>query len=293
MIYNKWSLIAVLLSTIISNPVNENVNTINKSVIRKENINREIKKELIIEENKINTEVTRFNVDGLILREGVSSEEVLRVKKFLKEKGYMDIKEDYFFGSNMKKAVVAYQTSNYLESDGIIGKKTYQTINKDMEINSINIPTVEIEMPEKIPNGDWIIINKTSNTLYHIKGKELINKYPVATGKEPGYTPEGKFTIVVKYKNPYWGGAGRYTPVRGGDPKNPLGKRWIGLSVGGGGQYGIHGNADKKSIGKFASLGCIRMFNEDVEYLYEIINKETPVWVGREDRLIKYGIYFN
>ena len=60
------------------------------------------------------------------------------------------------------------------------------------------------------------------------------------------------------------------------DPTNPLGEHWIGLegvdgdAVGRGG-FGIHGTIEPESIGKAVSLGCIRMHNDDVEFLYGLM----------------------
>ena len=224
-------------------------------------------------------EIIEFNIDGLQLREGISSDEVLRVKRFLDLKGYTDLVEGYYFDIHMKNIVIEYQKENGLNPDGIIGPKTFTAINEDMKTNAISIPDIIIQLPETVPNNQWILINKESNTLYHYNHRELINKYPIASGKTPTHTPEGKFTIVTKFVNPYWGGAGKYTPIKGGAPNNPLGKRWLGLSIGGGGTYGIHGNADVHSIGKHVSLGCIRLFNEDIELLFDIIDYHTPVWI--------------
>lgn len=161
-----------------------------------------------------------------------------------------------------------------------------------MELKGINIPEIQLIFTKEIPENQWIVINKSNNTLYHLTGENLISKYPVATGKLPQYTPEGKFTIVSKLINPAWGGAGRHTPVKGGAPNNPLGKRWMGLSIKGGGVYGIHGNSAKDSIGRYISLGCVRMFNEDVEYLFDLIENGTPVWIGGEEVLEEYGVVF-
>ena len=224
------------------------------------------------------TQIIEFKINGMQLKEGIASDEVLRIKRFLMIKGYT-LEEGYYFDSNTKSEVIKYQKENGLNPDGIIGPKTFGVINEDMKTNSINIPCIEIELPEIVPNGKWILIHKGSNTLYHYDHRELINRYPIATGKSPGHTPEGKFTIITKFINPYWGGAGRYQPIKGGAPNNPLGKRWLGLSIGGGGTYGIHGNADSYSIGKFTTLGCIRMFNEDIELLFDIIDYHTPVWI--------------
>jgi lipoprotein-anchoring transpeptidase ErfK/SrfK len=55
-----------------------------------------------------------------------------------------------------------------------------------------------------------------------------------------------------------------------------LGKFWIGLAGTDGqaiGQtsYGIHGTIDPDSIGKMASMGCIRLRNEDIALVYEML----------------------
>jgi len=258
-----------------------------------EEINKEIKEVLpeeVHKEQKV--EIIKFDINGLMLREGVSSEEVLKLKSFLKKKGYKDITDGYYFDNKTKSIVARYQQDNGLQSDGIVGKNTYQRINEDMELNRIRISEIELEFTFEIPIGNFIMINKSSNTLYHIKEKKIVKKYPVATGKLPQYTPEGKFTIVTKYTNPAWGGAGKHKPIKGGEPNNPLGKRWMGLSIRGGGSYGIHGNSNKNSIGKYISLGCVRMYNEDVESIYDLIDKGTPVWIGNEIKLKEYGAVF-
>jgi len=260
---------------------------------RQEEIDKEIKEilpEEVQEEQK--AEIIKFDINGLMLREGISSDEVLKLKSFLKKKGYTDIVDGYYFDNKIKNIVARYQKENGLQSDGIVGKNTYQKINEDMELNKISISEIEVEFTSEISIGDFIIINKSSNTLYHIKEKKIVKKYPVATGKLPEYTPEGKFTIVTKYVNPAWGGAGKHKPIKGGEPNNPLGKRWMGLSIRGGGSYGIHGNSNKNSIGKYISLGCVRMYNEDVEALYNLIDKGTPVWIGNETKLREYGAIF-
>jgi lipoprotein-anchoring transpeptidase ErfK/SrfK len=122
------------------------------------------------------------------------------------------------------------------------------------------------------------------------KGSDTVKKYPVAVGNPPSLTPEGRFKIVIKVVNPMWGGGGYAQPVAGGVPENPLGYRWMGLDLGGGVEYGIHGNNAPYSIGTNASHGCVRMINSDVESLYEIVSVDTPVWIGSEDFLEKNGI---
>jgi lipoprotein-anchoring transpeptidase ErfK/SrfK len=126
----------------------------------------------------------------------------------------------------------------------------------------------------------FILIDKSTNKLYFYEEGELVKSFPVATGKKPSYTPEGLFTIHEKIKNrPYY-----KEKIKGGDPKNPLGDRWLGLKVTVNGKtsyaYGIHGNNNEKSIGKYVSAGCIRMHNKDVRWLYEQIKTSTPVYIA-------------
>jgi lipoprotein-anchoring transpeptidase ErfK/SrfK len=121
--------------------------------------------------------------------------------------------------------------------------------------------------------GYKIEIDKSVNQLTLYKDDTIVNVFPVATGKEPSLTPEGIFSITVKIVNPYYG----KLKIPGGSPKNPLGYRWLGLNLGGGGEYGIHGTNNPSSIGKYASAGCIRMNNEDVSWLFDTIPVGTPV----------------
>lgn len=292
----KFILLVALLSSSTVN-IQENIEP-NNLVITEEieviDIHGGVIQEESIEESieDLQTDIARFNTNGLLLKEGMSNEQVLRIKKFLLAKGYTDITEDYYFDNKLKEVIINYQQSKGLSTDGIIGMNTYSKINEDMKLYNINIPERQVAFIEDVPSGSWIIINKSNNTLYHLNEKDIVARYSVATGKTPSHTPEGKFSIVTKSVNPAWGGAGRYTPVKGGAPNNPLGKRWMGLSINGGGLYGIHGNSNYGSIGRYVSLGCVRMFNEDVEYLYDIIGKGTPVWIGNETKLNGYGILF-
>lgn len=43
--------------------------------------------------------------------------------------------------------------------------------------------------------------------------------------------------------------------------------------------YLIHGTPDEDSIGSYASHGCVRMFNHDVEKLYGMVEKGIPVFI--------------
>ena len=113
------------------------------------------------------------------------------------------------------------------------------------------------------------------NKLAFFSDGKLVRTFPVATGRTKSLTPEGSFKIVVKIKNrPYY-----KEKIPGGDPRNPLGDRWMGLEVNGtyGTTYAIHGNSNENSIGKYVSSGCIRMHNDDIHWLFPKVEKNTRV----------------
>lgn len=184
-----------------------------------------------------------------------------------------------------RNSLLRFQAENNLTVDGIIGKETNKAL------TSKNKRVVD-KVPKEIKNKEWfIVINKDKKILTVYKNGEVYKKYPVALGKSSTPTPNYKFTIINKIVNPDWGGmGGKYKPIKGGDPKNPLGKRWLGLSTEKYWGYGIHGNSDPYSIGKYISHGCIRMINEDIEELFQYIPIKTDVWIGTEKVLNKWGI---
>jgi lipoprotein-anchoring transpeptidase ErfK/SrfK len=84
----------------------------------------------------------------------------------------------------------------------------------------------------------------------------------------------GTFKIVNKLPNPTWFKAGAVLPSD--SPENILGSRWLGLDKKG---YGIHGTTMPQDLGKQVTAGCVRMKNEEVEELYDIVGTGTEVTV--------------
>jgi lipoprotein-anchoring transpeptidase ErfK/SrfK len=143
-----------------------------------------------------------------------------------------------------------------------------------------------------LPGDPFLIINKQTNEVAFINENRVQTVVGAATGKTGEMTPEGLFTVTVKAVNPYY----RKKDIPGGDPRNPLGKRWIGFDARDtdGRTYGIHGTNDPSSIGKYISQGCIRLQNEAVESLFEYIPLGTKILVITTDKsfqqlAIEYG----
>lgn len=134
---------------------------------------------------------------------------------------------------------------------------------------------VSMPQAEAASKGQLIIINKSTNELAFFENGELVKTFPVATGRTEELTPEGRFPIVNKIKNrPYYTGG-----IPGGDPRNPLGDRWLGIHARGtyGTTYAIHGNNNPDSIGKYVSAGCVRMHNSDIHWLFDRVKLYTDV----------------
>lgn len=122
-----------------------------------------------------------------------------------------------------------------------------------------------------------IRLNLPNLALSYYENGKLMRVYPVAAGKNSSRTPIGNYRVINKAKNPTWAPSGSGLSIPPG-PRNPLGSRWIGFKP----SYGIHGNNRPNSIGRFVSLGCVRLYNFHVEELYDKINIGCPVKITYE-----------
>jgi hypothetical protein len=118
-------------------------------------------------------------------------------------------------------------------------------------------------------------IDLTQRTLTLLDGETTVLTTPVAIGSEEAPTPTGRFSIVDKLVTGNDGGA--YGPYA------------LGLSghsevltefAGGDGQIGIHGTNDPDSIGEAVSHGCIRVPNDVITQLNDLLPLGTPVVIG-------------
>jgi lipoprotein-anchoring transpeptidase ErfK/SrfK len=128
--------------------------------------------------------------------------------------------------------------------------------------------------------GPVIVIRRNSNKLFLYTGTKYRRFFAVATGQSQYPTPLGRFTIVVKWRNPWWyppnsPWAQGQKPIPPG-PNNPLGTRWMGLSAPG---VGIHGTPSDASIGYSVSHGCIRMHIPQAEWLFNHVEIGTTVFI--------------
>ena len=108
-------------------------------------------------------------------------------------------------------------------------------------------------------------------------GSMFITTYRVGLGQDDS-TPTGTWMVEPsrKLRNPTYFSPRGQGIIEADDPKNPLGKYWIGLTGTEGqalGQlsYGIHGTIDPTSIGHMSSLGCIRLGDADIAQVFQLL----------------------
>lgn len=131
----------------------------------------------------------------------------------------------------------------------------------------------------KVPRGPFNLKIHKSRFRMDIYLQDLyVRSFPVGLGIDNG-TPEGKWTVKNRLPNPTYyppASAENKRIIPPDDPTNPLGEHWIGLEGTEGATlgrtgYGIHGTIEPESIGKAASMGCIRMHNNDVAFVYKLM----------------------
>lgn len=161
-----------------------------------------------------------------------------------------------------------------------IAGKFDTTVELIMKINNLSSDLIHPNNNLFVFDGNFSIhVSKTYNYLDLLSNGKLFKRYSVGTGKM-GKTPTDTFTIYDKMKNPAWTRPSDRQIIEFGDPENLLGTRWMAIespthSLDDG--FGIHGTWENDSIGTQSSSGCIRMINEQVEELFDLVVRKTVV----------------
>lgn len=153
----------------------------------------------------------------------------------------------------------------------------------------IILPTAFI-LPHAAREG--IVINIAAMRLFYFPARkanepQVIYTFPIGIGRVGFATPEGTTKVLRKAKDPIWrpGPGVRAEHAKDGEilpavvpagPDNPLGNRAMYLGWPG---YLIHGTNKPAGVGLRSSHGCIRLFPEDVELLYELVKPGEKVTV--------------
>ncbi|MGI9262364.1 MAG: L,D-transpeptidase family protein, partial [Woeseiaceae bacterium] len=145
---------------------------------------------------------------------------------------------------------------------------------------------------------EGIVLNIASKRLFYFPAinageKQTVLTYPIGIGRVGWETPLGSSAVIAKARDPQW-----YVPrsVRQehaelGDPlpaivppgpDNPLGKFVLKLDLPG---YLIHGTNQPYGVGMRVSHGCVRLYPENIELLYELVGLGEPVTIINEPYL--------
>ena len=167
-------------------------------------------------------------------------------------------------------------------------------------VNSAATTQVERDLTESVRRNissfrtlDWrsyfdntrkgaILVDIDSRAVHYWSEDQSIYKlYPSSVPLTEDLTRRGRTSIILKDPEPDW----RPTPsmkqrnpewpdyIPPG-PDNPLGTRSMHLSWT---YYRIHGTHDTRKIGRRSSNGCIGLYNEHIEELYEMAQVGTQV----------------
>ena len=139
-----------------------------------------------------------------------------------------------------------------------------------------------------------LVLDRRNRHLTVLENGRQLRRFPVAVGRPGWETPVGRFAVIERVADPSWEHPATGETVPPG-PANPLGSRWIGfhrdclgrsgfngrehLVVEGCVSSGFHGTPNRDSVGQAVSHGCVRLFDEHVQELFELVRLGTPVTV--------------
>jgi len=149
-----------------------------------------------------------------------------------------------------------------------------------MRINNIGRPEV-LRAGEmiKVINGPFharIYCSTFTMDLY--LQDSYVRSFPVVLGQAGMETPTGYWVVkpAGKLISPTWTDPTTGRRYEANDQDYPLGSRWIGLegirgAAKGRTGFAIHGTKNQKELGTARSRGCIRLYDEDVKLVYDLL----------------------
>jgi len=166
------------------------------------------------------------------------------------------------------------------------------------EGTAILLPTQYV-LPQVERQG--VVLNIASKRLFYFPAAgdgetQKVLTYPIGIGRVGWETPLGDTTVVSKARDPHWWvpASVRREHAEIGDPlpsvvppgpDNPLGHRVLKLDMPG---YLIHGTNAPYGVGMRVSHGCVRLYPENIELLYELVGIGEAVTIVNEPYLFGY-----
>ncbi|MCA9408531.1 MAG: L,D-transpeptidase family protein [Candidatus Omnitrophica bacterium] len=187
------------------------------------------------------------------------------------QKEYEDINMRLIFSNTPAPQTVIHEVVSG-DTLGKLAKKYGTTIELIKLKNNLKNDIIRIGQRLTIWSQPFnIFVDKSQNILILKNGDEVLKVYDVSTGSNNS-TPVGEFIVKSRLIDPVWFHNGAIVPAD--SPRNVLGTRWLGFDLPG---YGIHGTVEPENIGQQVTAGCVRMRNEEVEELFNLIPQGTKV----------------
>jgi len=216
----------------------------------------------------------------LVLMRGMTVVPVGNVQEQLMFKGFPLGEVDNVFGLRTELAVRQFQASVGIPETGIVDAETWRLLFDGLPLpgdacfpdDPPNAATAD--PPGPADSGADVSVRQATQSrqplsiqiglaqrrLVLLRGGVEAAHYPVAVGKPATPTPTGSWTVLNKAFNP--GGV--------------FGTRWMAFTRRG---HGMHGTNQPQSIGHAVSNGCVRMYNADVEALFDQVQVGVPVLI--------------
>jgi lipoprotein-anchoring transpeptidase ErfK/SrfK len=153
---------------------------------------------------------------------------------------------------------------------------------RDQQMASVPRSTFTVRtVGYRVPKGQIIILTSERRLLYFFQDSMAL-EFTIGVARR-NLQRLGSTEVVLKRREPTWVPTALQHRVYrnlpgavGPGPKNPLGTRALNLTIP---MIRIHGTNDDNAIGEALSDGCFRMYNRDIEYLFEIVPLGTKVTI--------------
>lgn len=162
----------------------------------------------------------------------------------------------------------------------VLGKKFNVPYGILMQINNISDPrSLRAGDTIKVINGPFHCkIYRSTFTMDLYLQDTFVRSFSIGIGKSETETPTGVWVVKSNGKlvSPTWTDPDTGKTYESGDSGYPLGARWIGLvglkgEAKGRSGFAIHGTKNPEQLGSAGSRGCIRLHDEDVKLVYDIL----------------------
>lgn len=208
----------------------------------------------------------------------MSQQQVSLIKKELSA-----LSEKWLFSQTIyseDKLCGSYKVENG-DTPTAIGRKFNVPWEIIMRINNISNPlSLRAGETIKVIKGPFHCrVCRSTFTMNLFLQDTFVRSFTVSLGKPGMETPTGHWKVKPggKLISPAWTNPDSGKRYEAEDPDYPLGARWISLEgVEGDAKcktgFAIHGTKDPKKLGTAVSRGCIRLCDEDVKLVYDLLS---------------------